>query len=280
MLNQTTIYTTVVPLDKIRIPFLYQRRYSPKRADYIALNWDDNQMRPLFVSLREDGYYYVFDGQHTLHAWEKVKGHKPIECRVYTGLTEIEEADLFSKMNTNRKKLSVGEIVRAKNEAEDPFVSQYINMLERTNTPYSFSSGSRPGKLRCHDLLIKKTQVLGLETVSQALSLISENISPEIRNYSGQYILGLLAFMNVYKDQYNTKRLASTLNKYEPEKIMDAGKSYYLKLSKYAKTQLSSEDGGARYYAKAILDFYNKGLGKNKLDENLIICQKKLFPTI
>ena len=91
----------------------YQRNIDPNRIKKITKHWDDDLVNPPKVSLRENGVYYVFNGQHTLTAWKKRYGNKPIQCKVYRGLTETEEKDLFVKQEGFAKPVSKVDKLRA-----------------------------------------------------------------------------------------------------------------------------------------------------------------------
>lgn len=79
-----------------------QRELKKHRVDELVANFDLDVFGQPEVSWR-DGKYFIIDGQHRIAAlkvwldkgWEIQK----IECRVYQGLTEAEEADMFDRLN-------------------------------------------------------------------------------------------------------------------------------------------------------------------------------------
>ena len=75
----------------------YQRELNSRRVREIAENFDERVANEPKVSAR-DGRFYVFDGQHTIAARKLLNGGRdlPILCKVYTGLTERDEAVLFA----------------------------------------------------------------------------------------------------------------------------------------------------------------------------------------
>ena len=91
----------------------YQREIDVARIKKITKNWDDDLVNAPKVSLRENGNYYVFNGQHTLAAWKKRYGNKMIQCKVYRGLTETEEKDLFVKQEGFSKAVGLVDKLRA-----------------------------------------------------------------------------------------------------------------------------------------------------------------------
>lgn len=91
-----------IPLGRIRVNQYAQRDLKPSRVEHLVAEFDLDRIGIPDVSER-DGAYYVVDGQHRIEAtkvwlgdgWEDQK----IQCRVWTGLTEAEEADLFDRLN-------------------------------------------------------------------------------------------------------------------------------------------------------------------------------------
>lgn len=91
-----------VPLAKFRVSPSAQRDLRPARVDYLVANFDPEQFGYPVVNFR-DGHYYIIDGQHRVAAakdwlgtgWET----QNIDCRVYSGLSEKQEADTFDRLN-------------------------------------------------------------------------------------------------------------------------------------------------------------------------------------
>lgn len=79
-----------------------QRELRPGWAAQIAAEFDPDRFLPPLVSKR-DGKYYVIDGQHRVFAL-KLMGwdDQEIQCWVYEGLSEADEADLFLWHNNTK----------------------------------------------------------------------------------------------------------------------------------------------------------------------------------
>ena len=79
-----------------------QRELRPGWAAQIAADFNAERFTPPLVSLRH-GKHYVIDGQHRAEALRLMGwSDQQVQCWVYEGLTEAEEADLFLWHN-NRK---------------------------------------------------------------------------------------------------------------------------------------------------------------------------------
>ena len=95
-----------VPVSKMRVSPRAQRDHTKpgarERIEEIAANFDPDQFGTLTVSKRE-GTFWIVDGGHRYHALLKL-GYEDqqVQCWVYHGLTEDEEADLFLALNNVR----------------------------------------------------------------------------------------------------------------------------------------------------------------------------------
>ncbi len=91
-----------VPLGKMTTSRLAQRELKAHRVDYLIANFDLDEFGQPVVSWRE-GNYFIIDGQHRVEAIKQWLGKgweiQKVECRVYQGMTEAEEADMFDRLN-------------------------------------------------------------------------------------------------------------------------------------------------------------------------------------
>lgn len=95
----------------------YQRHLNANRVKRIAAEFDERIANAPKVSYR-NGHYYVFDGQHTIAALKLRNNNCDLDilCKVYTGLTEAEEALLFAQQTGISAPLTAG----AKTACQDP----------------------------------------------------------------------------------------------------------------------------------------------------------------
>ena len=84
----------------------YQRHLNASRVKRIAAEFDERIANAPKVSYR-DGHYYVFDGQHTIAARKLLNNNSDLNivCKVYSGLTEQEEALLLHSRRVSRHRL-------------------------------------------------------------------------------------------------------------------------------------------------------------------------------
>ncbi|MDH4104286.1 MAG: hypothetical protein OEV29_13040 [Thermoleophilia bacterium] len=85
----------------INCDYDYQRDERNKWVKTRVERFDPRLLNVGEVSLREDGTYWAIDCQHRV-ALCKEAGHEKLTCRVHTGLSRGEEAELFRKFNRER----------------------------------------------------------------------------------------------------------------------------------------------------------------------------------
>lgn len=79
-----------------------QRDLNQSRVEHLLAEFDLDDFGLPVVSWR-DGKYYIIDGQHRIEALKRWLGKgwetQKIECRVFQGLSEKDEADMFDRLN-------------------------------------------------------------------------------------------------------------------------------------------------------------------------------------
>jgi hypothetical protein len=91
-----------IRLGSMAVPPHAQRDFRPHKVDQILAEFDLDVFGLPVVSERR-GTYYILDGQHRIEAVKRWIGEgwedQRIECRVYHGLAEAQEADKFDRLN-------------------------------------------------------------------------------------------------------------------------------------------------------------------------------------
>lgn len=115
--------TRYIRLGDLFIDPAYQRDLDRARVErYAQAGFDQSLFQPLVVSLRADGRIAVIDGSHR-HALVVMLGwddDKRIPCVVMTGLTLVEEAELFVQLQRQRRPLSAYDLFKADLTSRDP----------------------------------------------------------------------------------------------------------------------------------------------------------------
>lgn len=101
----------VVALDELHIDESYQRSLQ-SHVKIIARDWNPTKCDPLKINFRENGFFYVWDGQHRLEA-ARLRGIKYLLCDITVGLTQEQEAALFGCQGVGIKKPDPYDIFKA-----------------------------------------------------------------------------------------------------------------------------------------------------------------------
>ena len=137
----------LVPVEDLHIDESYQRPVQ-SHVRTIAEEWDDMKCDPLKINYREDGYFYVWDGQHRLVAL-KIMGIDYVLCVVITvGLTQKQEAALFGCQGNGIKKPDPYDIFKANVCSGEQIDSEIKSMCDKYDLDVKRNS-KRAGNLSC-----------------------------------------------------------------------------------------------------------------------------------
>lgn len=105
--------------------------------------WDPFALLPAIVSLREDGRYYLLDGQHSTEVAVEKEGPDFLrDCMVYEGLSDEQEAKLFLAANRDRKAVKPFDIFRVSITAGDPRNTRILAEVESCGLGISGSTSA------------------------------------------------------------------------------------------------------------------------------------------
>ena len=135
----------VISTDKLTSGLPYQRPVEDKEVDRLVREWDERLFEPLAVSYRE-GRYNVIDGQHRISAMRKLHGGREvmIRCKVYSGMTYEQEAELCYKLDKAKKRLSLSQSTNALAESGLDAETTEIRRL-MGDAGFSWALGQRHG---------------------------------------------------------------------------------------------------------------------------------------
>jgi hypothetical protein len=122
----------LVPLKAMTTSDRIQRELKENRVDHLLAAFDPDHFGLPVLTQREDKFF-IIDGQHRVEAVKRWLGvswvEQSVECRVYTNLNEVEEAEMFLRLNDI---LAVGAFDKFKNgvnalHAEELHISGIVN---------------------------------------------------------------------------------------------------------------------------------------------------------
>ena len=236
----------------------YQRRMNAAQVDRIVAEFNPLLVNAVKVSHR-DGRFFVFDGAHTLAALRRIHEGKPfmVECKVFSGMTYQEEAELFALQTGTSRTVSFDYKLRAKLAAETPKEKAF---LEATEAAGLHLSDVQRSSMR-YVIAAKATAQrifdnYGADLYTDMLRLIVETWDAVEWSLSKPVLNGCAVFLNVYGDEYKRDRFIRKLAYTNADE-----------LAAIARRQNVKDQ--PRQYAMAILELYNKG-GRGRLDESLM----------
>ena len=94
-----------IPVDKLKVDIRVQRELQDTHVDKLQKKFDPAAFGRISVSPREDGYYYVQDGQHRV-ALAKAVGLTEVPCIVQSLESLRDEGRAFIKINENSAKIT------------------------------------------------------------------------------------------------------------------------------------------------------------------------------
>jgi hypothetical protein len=241
-----------VPLNKMRASATAQRDTSQARVDHILSNLDLEQIGVLTVSER-DGHFYVMDGNHRRIALTQFFADDPatlVQCWVYTGLTEKQEAEGFLKLNDVRpvntfQKFKIGVTAERDDELE-------ITRIVRANG-CKIAQSKAPGTIGAVGTLRRLYRRHGGSTLGRTVGIV--NVAYGNGGLEAAVIGGVGAMLGRYNGLVDDALLVEKL----------------LKVSGGAKglmqraMQVREQFGGTREeaLAAAVVEVYNQGLGSH-----------------
>lgn len=208
------------------IPKEYQRRLRPERVSRIVAKFDEHIANEPKVSFR-DGYYYVFDGQHTIAARKKMNGGRdlPIRCKVYRGLTESDEALLFAQQTGESAKLTASAQLRAMVYGGDPQATAFLHATEAVGLHLGFDQSRGSKRIVCINTAFSEFKRIGAEMYKEALSIILAAWNGHPDSLRAETIQGVISFVELYHGEYDKTRLIKQLHKTDPVSVYRSGRT-------------------------------------------------------
>lgn len=234
---------------------LYQRKVDYQRVNQILKKFRPELVNAIKVSYRE-GRYWIFDGQHTAEVLKQKNGGKDclVECKVYEGLTWLDECDLFILQNGISRGVNMNDRFKARFNRGDADVVRMVNIAQDLGIRVDFSGTKGVNKICALTTLATIYANLGDNEYRDMLALIRDTWDGDAASYSAEVLKGMYIFVTTYKGQYNRKAFIERCGKVSPSVILREGKA--------------STDPGFAKYARQIMKAYNTKV-KNRLPDLL-----------
>lgn len=234
----------------------YQRPVNPKEVDRLIREWDDRLFDPIIVSFR-DGKFNVVDGQHRIAALRKMNDGNGVmvKCKVYSGLTYEQEADLCYKLDKAKKRLSLSQSTNALAESgADAEVTEVKRLVESCGFVWALGkSHGKTGEIVSTRALMNAYRQLNGPAFSRMLSLMWGAWQGDPRSLTAAVISGMALFVKTYGTELDDKAFIKRLSVVDPDEINRRGRADF------------STNNAALRFARVILEKYNGQRGGKKL---------------
>lgn len=245
---------------EINVDPLYQRALDSNRVTRMAKQFNPNIINPPKVSFR-DGKYWVFDGQHTIALWRQIhKGaDKQIECRVFYGMTWLDESELFCLQNGIDRDPTTNDKLRAAYNAGNPDVVDMVRLSNIAGVTVDFVKSEAQCRCVATATLFKSYKALDRTAFVDMLTVIMKAWDGDPDSLSQYIISGMSKFYQTYYGRFKQDDLLTTLKKVSPSYIIREGRD----LSGSAQNR----------YFRVVLREYNKKRTKRRLDDAVALCE-------
>lgn len=238
-----------VPIADIHINPLAQREYRPPWAAQIAAEFDPEAFKPPVVSHRGSKYYCI-DGQHTIGAFRLMSwGDQEVQCWVYEGLTEEQEADLFLKLNNTKNIPAFEEFTVAVNAGRETETD--IDRIVRAN---GMKISKKEDGISCVTAL-EKVYEAGPKVLGRTVRITRDAFGD--RGFEASVIKGIGQVCARYNGEIDDAALVAKLGR------IRGGVNGLLSNARHIEKQMSKPM--YQCVAAAVVETYNSGRGGKKL---------------
>lgn len=219
-----------------RVDPLYQRKIDPRRVEKIVKDFDGDIFNEPKVSYR-DGVYWVFDGQHSIVAWRKLHNgeDKPLLCKVFKGMTWLDEAEAFRKQNGYDKDPTTAEDLRAAYNSKVPEIVDMVEKAQLCGFTVDFVDSKTPTRIVALSALHRAYRTLGGDDYLDMLTAIRDAWYGDMDAVSSPIISGMTVFYKTYKGAFDRESLVNSLKRITPAEILRNGKSYRNRKNTYSR---------------------------------------------
>lgn len=225
----------------------YQRPVLQKDVDKIIREWNGREVTPVVVSFR-DGKFNVVDGQHHIEAMRQKAGGRDVivPCIIHTGMTYEQEAELYARLDRDKKRLTLRQYTKAVVEAgSDANIMEVKRLTEGVGFIWALGEPTgEPFEIAPIRALINAYQLLGGEAFARMLSLLAGAWQGTPNSLKASMLSGMALFVKTYETELHDRAFIRRMSIVSPEEIIRLGRI--------------ETDVGLRF-ARIILDKYNGG---------------------
>lgn len=243
-----------VPVDVIRVDSSYQRDLSQHWVSE-HLPFNAQQAGAIVLSSRAGGPYCI-DGQQRL-GLARASGVAKINAFVIDGLSQADEARLFTRYQRERRNLTSYALFRADQVSGDPATLALVRVVHAAGFTLERKGG--PDNITAIDSLRYIQRLGGEELLKRTLDAIRNVWLGEDKALSGQILKGLALFLRSAGPDpaFRQERFQRVMNALAPVKVE--------RLAMAIANKRSAANVGPANVAEALHEHYNKTLTKDEL---------------
>ena len=240
-----------LPTEKLYSGQAYQRPVDEKVVDKLVKNWDDRLLDPLIVSFR-DGNFFVVDGQHRVAAMKRMNGSGNIlvPCKVYSGLSYEQEAELYYKLDLAKAHLTMAQSTKALLESgANQDYTEIRRLIEAAGFQWRLDkkAGAARNEILATRAIFSSYKSLGSDAFSRMLVLLKATWDGDPDSLSAMMLSGMTLFVKTYEEKLDDDSFIQRMSVVEP-----------LEIIRRAKTDFSTSRNALRC-GRVLLEKYNAG---------------------
>lgn len=239
-----------LPVDKLRIDRSYYRDASgPTVEQFTRSGFDPVAAGSLTVNKRENGDYYLIDGQHRLFTARQCEVDE-VRCVVYEGLTYEQEALYFERLNTARHNPTPAHRMKAQIARRYEPAVAVQEAVEDAGFHLSFTNDAKnPAALNAIRALQQMYAFGGKEIVGEVLGIVRDAWPNDPHGKEALVLKAVFMFVSKYRGDYDRDRLVGKLRGVLPQVLRQKGRQIEYTLG---------SGGPVLNLFRAILELYNE----------------------
>ncbi len=192
----------------------------------------------------------MFDGQHTVEAEKQRRGGKncTIECKVYYGLTQEDEEELFLKQTGVSTPVSSGDYLRAEYNFGKGHVVDMVKILERNGIRCDFTKHSVSKKVSDYGAVYKLYEEVGKEDFDAGVKLLMETWNGIASSMTSEVFCAVVRFHCMYDGRYKHSSFVKKLSMVDPKAIVREGRSMVVSSNKFVRVLVNIYNRGRQDY--------------------------------
>lgn len=246
-------------VNELQTDMSYQSPVKEVQVKRIVNNFDEASIDSIVVNRRDNGYYYIIDGQHRVQALKEL-GIGTVPAKVHEGLTVTEEAKLYKNINTRPTK-SPNSMAKASLKQGDENAELILFSVLEAGLDIDYDNNNpTQNYITAYRSLERVYNKYGGRGLTETLVFIKDAFGIERTFFQGYIIEGFAKFLATYYEDLKKDNLLKRLQQKGFDNLMaDVNK------------QRPNFNSKKECLPFVLTDIYNKNRKKDyKLDKKLL----------